>query len=345
MAAGFEGYTVGDLRKTLMSYGWTEEEAAGCIGKVNLVYEVVKLAGKNYNAVDIVAMALDGDTVNLEAPQRAVEVLDLSEVEFESDDIPDLKATAKETIEYGDPLWSQQVFSYFSEDEVINGNPTVPGLRRVAEKLLGAIVSCGPIDVKVYYPDNALEVGRATVTYEIVFAWAINAWMAEDDLKLPHRSFRAVAGSYLGNTDDLFSVYPEAIAETRAEGRVLRKALGLKNTVSHEEITDKDVLESVNATKKIFDDEAGEWGEDQDITPTQKRLIEMKCEAMDINVLKFINKANSLDPEKPKKYASIDEVPRGIAGAMVKELSKYQSEADDESTDIPKMIIGFEKEN
>lgn len=348
--AGFENYKAAELRQTLMANGWTEELAAACTGKSNLVHEVVKLAGKlKVSGGELVENALDGVTtfatpIVPEQVMDEVEGLDLSNVEFEDDNIVDTTQNAG-VITYGSPLWSEHVFAQFSDDELINGNPTVGGLRRVAELLLGAIVYSGPKNFKVHYPENPLEIGRASVVYEIHIAWgADNPWM-DVNSDLPIRIFSAIAGSYLGNTDDMFSVYPEAIAETRAEGRALRKALGLKNTVSHEEITDKDAMESVNASKRVFNDKAVEWSPNEEISATQRHLIETKCRAMDINVAKFINKRHVLDPENyPLSFSRLDEVPRGIAGEMVKELTRYQSEAADESKDIPPAIAGYEEE-
>lgn len=348
MAGGFESYKASQLRETLVRNGWTEEEAAGCTGKSNLVHEIVKIAAEHgISATDLV----EGNVAPVEDVEKYIEdndlvtEFDLTDVEYEEDNLIGDDKPDGTAITYGHPLWSEHVIAQLSDEELINGNPTVSGLRRVAEILLGAVTFSGPIDVKVHYPENPLEIGRATVTYSITFAWAAdNPWLVEGpEMALPTRTFSAVAGSYLGNTDDMFSVYPEAIAETRAEGRALRKALGLK-TVSHEEITDKDVMESVKASKTVVSVASPEWTPSEEISANQKHLIDAKCRAMDINVMKFINKMHVLDPDKyPKNFDSIDKVPRGIASEMVKELTKYQSEADDESKEIPEAIIGYEE--
>jgi hypothetical protein len=353
--AGFESYKAGDLRLTLTANGWTEEQASACTGKSNLVHEVVKLAGKlGMNGGDLVQYALEGKDVGSVAIPQNEEIfvpvdddivgLDMSEVEFEDEIVERVPNKEAGVILYGSPDWSEHVFAQFSDDELISGNPTVGGLRRVAELLLGAITFSGPTDFKVHYPDNPQEIGRATVVYAIHIAWgADNPWL-DINADMPTRIFSAIAGSYLGNTDDMYSVYPEAIAETRAEGRALRKALGLKNAVSHEELTDKDAMESVKISKRVFDDKAVEWSSDESISATQKHLIELKCRQMDVNVAKFINKRHILDPENyPLSFSRLDEVPRGIAGEMVKELTRYQSEAADESKEIPAEIIGFEE--
>jgi hypothetical protein len=349
--AGFEAYKAGQLRETLTANGWTEEQAAACTGKSNLVLEVVKLAAKmGVNGADLIEATLAGEAappLSEAFPVDTEEVngLDLSDVEYEDDNILEDQSSQTEMIAYGSPHWSEHVFAQFTDDELISGNPTVGGLRRVAELLLGAITFSGPTDFKVHYPENPQEIGRASVVYSVHIAWgADNPWM-DINADMPIRIFSAIAGSYLGNTDDIYSVYPEAIAETRAEGRALRKALGLKNAVSHEELSEKDALESVKISKRVFNQDAVEWSADESLSPGQKHLIELKCKTMDINVAKFINKRHVLDPDNYQlSFSRLDEVPRGIAGEMVKELTRYQSEAADESKSIPQEIIGFEEE-
>ena len=345
--AGFENYKVSEFRETLVANGWTHEEAAACVGKSNLVEQIVKLADKmGVKGGDLIEAALGGQAAEA-GPAYPDEVsgLDLSEVEYEDDNIMEDSSPQTEMIIYGSPHWSEHVFAQFTDDELIGGNPTVGGLRRVVELLLGAITFSGPTDFKVHYPDHPEEIGRATVVYSVHIAWgADNPWM-DINADMPIRVFSAIAGSYLGNTDDMYSIYPEAIAETRAEGRALRKALGLKNAVSNEELTEKDPNESVKVSKRVFDQTAVEWSPDESISPGQKHLIELKCKTMDISVAKFINKRHVLDPDNyPLSFSSLEDVPRGIAGEMVKELTRYQSEAADESKSIPEEIIGFEEE-
>jgi len=120
------------------------------------------------------------------------------------------------------PEWNDHVLSYFEKSELYEGRPLTAGLRRVAELLLGRIVSSRP--TQVFAPVSGNEIGRATVVWELVFA----------DGSL----FSDVADCWEGNTDDAFCVFNTATAATRAEGRALRKALRLK-TVSAEEMTKK----------------------------------------------------------------------------------------------------------
>lgn len=341
MATGFEKYSVAELRDALVNNGWTEEQAAGVTGKQNLVAQIIAVAGGVEEAGRLLEGTLDPyDDVEVED-----DIINMDEVEFE-EEVDSTIPTDKDytNVSYDSPEWSNFVMEHFNDDELTDGNPTVPGLRRVASKLLGDIVVSGPVSVQTHFPDNPMEVGRACVTYEVQIAWAFGLTSFVDE-RLPVRVFRAVAGSYLGNTDDDYAIYPEAIAETRAEGRALRKALGLKSVVCDEELTSKSAADSVNSHKSVFDESAREWSADQPIEPSQAAIIDLKCKALDISVEKFINLAYYEGRSATKAYESINDVPRGMAGHMVKQLTKYQSNTGDksESSNIPEVILGYEE--
>jgi hypothetical protein len=63
------------------------------------------------------------------------------------------------------------------------------------------------------------------------------------------RVFTDSADAYLGNCNDLGN-YPTAVASARAEGRVLRKVLGIKEHV-FEEVSSKDALEELTSSEDM----------------------------------------------------------------------------------------------
>jgi hypothetical protein len=222
---------------------------------------------------------------------------------------------------YTDPEWEDYVMSHFTDSELSNGCPRVHGLRRVTEKLLGEIITSGPVNV------NSIEDGRtgkAVVIFSVIIAWMKDGVeFTEGGSKIPTREFRATASSWCNNTDDMFAVYPEAIAETRAEARALRRALRLSK-VSADEITNKDT--ALIATEEI--DRMTPSGES--ITDQQKSLIIKLCERNQINVNKFINNGS-------KKYSSIDDISRETAGKMLQRLNDYQTKTPN-SVPIPESL-------
>lgn len=221
--------------------------------------------------------------------------------------------------EYGSFEWDEYVMSMFKEHELIDGNPTVVGLRRIAEKLLGPIIDSGPIQVQANMPETT--VGRATCTYSVTFyPWRVNSEELATDGGFNKRVFRASADSFVGNTDGVYAVFPVAIAETRAEARALRRALLIKN-VSHDELTKESVSTFTleNTLKNSKSENGSEWDEEQKISSTQIAFLEKKTDLLGINLEKFINSGEN-------KYSSIDKVSRGTAAKMIERINQYQTE-------------------
>lgn len=193
-----------------------------------------------------------------------------------------------------DTGWSDYVMTKFDDDELIEGCPTVDGLRRVAELVLGNIINS--VTNVVEAPNQVTNNGRATVTHCISIAW--------DQDRNDIRTFSDAADVYPGNADAHFAIFPTAMAATRAEGRALRKALRLKRVVTAEEI----------ATNPIEDN-----GSNGKIDRAQKRFIDVLAKRNNINVMKYINAGQT-------KYASIDDVESRVAQKMVKFLSDCQQD-------------------
>jgi hypothetical protein len=220
---------------------------------------------------------------------------------------------------YGSKEWNSYIMDKFEPRELIDGNPICAGLRRVAEDVLGSIVSSRPVQV---WPSTDVNgPGRATVVFEIV----IN-WMDSGEL----RTFAEVADVWHGNTDDLFCAHPVATASTRAEGRALRKALKVK-CLAAEELAKKDIVaivrQSVNADKEID----GEWNEEDTISSPQVNFIDAKCKQLDISVVGFINAGSD-------SYSSINKVSKQTASKMLSALNEYQTK----SKNIPEKILGYD---
>ena len=220
---------------------------------------------------------------------------------------------------YGSKEWNDYIMGKFESRELIDGNPICAGLRRVAEDVLGSIVSSRPLQV---WPSTDVNgPGRATVVFEVV----IN-WMDSGEL----RTFAEVADVWHGNTDDLFCAHPVATASTRAEGRALRKALKIR-CLAAEELAKKDIVsivrQSVNADQELD----GEWKEEDTISLPQTNFIDTKCKQLDISVTKFINAGSD-------QYKSINEVSKKTASKMLSALNEYQTK----KKNIPEKILGYD---
>ncbi len=205
-----------------------------------------------------------------------------------------------------DPAWHDFVMSKFMNDEMMDNSPSADGLRRVAELLLGEITSSITTVVEAAGERNG---NRATVVVNVTF---------EDG-----KTYSGAADSAPDNTDDVFRRYPTAIAETRAEGRALRKALKLRKVVSAEE------------TSLIArEDTAG--GGFMKIDIAQVKGINLTCKRLDVNVEKFINMGT-------KKYDDIRDVEFETAIKMLQELNRYGVDPvnNPDSKPVPDAIRGY----
>lgn len=189
--------------------------------------------------------------------------------------------------EYGSDEWSDYVMSEFTDDELIEGSPTVDGLRRVTNKVLGDIV-CSIAKV-IQSPSPANDYSATCEHYIEIYT--------HDGYT---KKYTEVADVSSKNTDPEYARYPTAMASTRAEGRALRKALMIKRVVAAEELTEVEVEEDCVLINK-----------------SQITFLDSLCKRNDINVLKFINMGVS-------KYQKIQDIPHSTAAKMVSVLSEYQ---------------------
>lgn len=320
---GFEKYSVAELRQMLVDNNIkTEEEAAEIKGKANLVYEL-KLGGVNPES--------DENENDVSVEEFVGTFKEIEEVENPS--AVDEGVEEKEPMPC-DPEWKDYVLSHFTANELfeVNGEkyPSLAGLRRVTELLLGDVMVSGPVDHRTSHPDTNNPLGACTVIYEVQVAWklGVSEYLDMDASMLPVKIFRGMAGANQNNIDGDFGLYPEAIAETRAEARALRKALSL-SVVAYDELCNKKV-ENVLAEKTPVQSVVSDWNPEDMINETQKTTIMFKCDQLGIDVMKFINSGS-------KQYESIDSVTKGTAAAMIKRVSSYGQEGGS-SNPIPDEI-------
>jgi len=196
------------------------------------------------------------------------------------------------------PEWNDYVMKFFTDKELIDGNPLTAGLRRVAEMLIGEIISSKPIDVQRTETND--PIGKTTVIYEVQF-------LVRNGDREYVKTYADVADVWAGNTDDLFAVHAPATAATKAEGRALRKALKIR-AVAAEELCKKDVSEYLSQ-------QVGQL--DERIKPEQIKYLDMNCKKLDIDVIKFINSGE-------KAYNSVYEVKRETAAKMIDMINKFK---------------------
>lgn len=213
--------------------------------------------------------------------------------------------------------WTDYVLSLLSDDEKIAGNPTTDGLRRIFEIALNCRLISSTSNV-VQSPDPNNE-KRATVIHSLTYILN-NALVGQDVNDLNIVSVDGAADVYWGNCDKIYRNHPVAVAETRAEGRALRRALRLRKVVAAEEIA-KDIEDhpDQNSVNKISNQ--------------QINFIDVLAQRLNINVHKLLSMHNI-------KNDNIYTLTHELAVDIIRMLSKYQQNI----SEIPDTIIGYSNE-
>lgn len=213
------------------------------------------------------------------------------------------------------PEWHEYVLTLFDDSELIDGNPLVAGLRRVAETVLGTIIYSGPTQVFPSTRDD--HHGRATVVFAIEF---------ENGMR-----YSDVADCWEGNTDDMFCAYAVATASTRAEGRALRKALRMRG-VAAEEITKKDTASIVRDASSKKDSSDGDFDDQSRMSDAQFNFIDVKCRQLDVDGKELFKSEFKVEVNR--------KVSKRVASDIIDKLNEYQRDKNS----IPKELKGYEQE-
>lgn len=208
--------------------------------------------------------------------------------------------------------WTDYVLSLLSDDEKIVGNPTTDGLRRIFEIALNCIITDSSSNV-VQSPSPENE-KRATVVHSLTYVLK-NDGGVENHLNV--RSVSGAADVYWGNCDKIYRNHPVAVAETRAEGRALRRALKLRKVVAAEELA-KDIEDHPDhdtVTK---------------ITNNQINFMDVLSQRININVTKLLEKL-AIPVENIYNISYSDAV------GIIKKLTEYQQQ-----NNVSEDILGYE---
>ncbi len=201
------------------------------------------------------------------------------------------------------PEWSDYVLTQLTSDEKDGGgNPTVDGLRRLTGKLIGPIITS---ETNIIGQPNESNNYRATavVTIEILD----RTFHQEDDLDV--QITKKISGAADAGPENIagfeFQKFPVAMAETRAEGRALRKALGLRRVVATEELQSP----ATNSTEYA--------------TSTQINHFDAFCTRLNLDVMALINNLGK------DNYNNIKDVPRETMAKFFETLGQFERKETD----------------
>jgi hypothetical protein len=199
-----------------------------------------------------------------------------------------------------DPEWTAYVLDQLEDDEKVDGEyPKLDGLRRLSLKLLGAFSTYTTVDACPGLENS----NRATVSILISFL--------NDTTGRKMREVSAAADCCRENTEATYARHPVATAESRAEGRALKKALFLKNVHTAEEMsaeTKEDNEQDKKATEgmvKGIEMMAANQKIDFDKLLVEKQITENK-DTLTVGQLKEVSKILN------EYVTSPDTIPEGV---------------------------------
>ncbi len=193
-----------------------------------------------------------------------------------------------------DSDWTEYVLSLLTPDELSpEGRPTCDGLRRVAEICLGDIVRS---EVNVVQGPCSTNNMTAVVEFTLEYLCKHNSMLV---------CFTASADVNEKNCDPRFAVFATATAETRAEGRALRKALRLRRVLTAEE------------PSALFQD--SDLSNNGKSTQMQHSFIRTICERNDINIDAYLGASKSF-----KWTGNLEDIPHKSATLIIAHLNELQ---------------------
>lgn len=215
----------------------------------------------------------------------------------------------KNKVTYHDIEWNDYVLGLLGDDEKIEGNPTTDGLRRIFEIALNCEIIDSISDV-VQSPTVDNE-KRATVVHTL-------SYRLNSDKEKMTRTVSGAADVYWGNCDKIYRSHPVAVAETRAEGRALRRGLRLRKVVTADEIA-----------KEIEDHPDGDSV--SKISSNQLNFMDVLSKRLDINMTKLLTHIG----QSEKNVYNIE---HSVAVDIIKNLTSYQQN----TANIPTEIKGYD---
>ena len=219
--------------------------------------------------------------------------VDFNEMEMVNDDVVDVQESS--TPKIGDIGWTDHVLSLLSKNELDHDNPTVHGLRRIVEVVFGEVINSGV---------TVLQVPEKSNDYIATVMCTLDIQKHDGSLA----TFSGVADAGLHNIDPGFKKYPVAMAETRAEGRALRKALRLKVVAAEEISTNADPVQMRDENPNI-------------INSAQKQMIQSMANRVEVNLESYLTKTFA------GEYNSIDSISFDDAKKIIRELDSFQKDS------------------
>jgi len=204
-----------------------------------------------------------------------------------------------------DPEWSEYLLDNLSDHELINGSPTVDGLRRLTEKYFGEIIESRSWVVETPSSQNNQ---RCTIGHTLIIAKHNNGHTIKVD---------GCVDVVYHKTPYPFKDHLVATADTRAEGKALRRALKIR-VITAEELQHEDEQEAMSADEAVNDQ--------------QVLAINQLCKRLDVSV-------KALVMSQYHTAKTIGDLRNLEARLLISKLSELQRSPKD----IPEACVGYDE--
>ncbi len=211
--------------------------------------------------------------------------------------------------------WTKYVMDQFDKSELQDNNPTCDGTRRLFHILIGPIIAREVTIVQVPDIGNG---GRATVKCRISYIDKNDGYtkVVED-----------VADCWKGNTEQPYCIHPTATASTMAEGRALRKGLGL-GVLLREEKTRVDNLTAQEASIEL-DSNNG-------ITDAQKIVIKNAIKNQGLSLERTLA---YFEDKKLVSSAQLESLSSEEARTLIQEINRFGKDPKSNGVATPEELI------
>jgi len=226
---------------------------------------------------------------------------DFDEVVVETEGVLESQPVSEDSVLPHSIEWSEYVLDHLTDGELKEGNPTVDGLRRVTEEVFGDILSSTS---HIYSHD----MGRGICTLKHTLQ--IRKHRTGDVITVD-----GCVDVNRGNIPHPFNQHLVATADTRAEGKAIRRALKIR-VVTAEEMQNSDEDDILAA--------------EENITDQQILAINQMCKRLDVD-LEAVVKATCAG------VASVRGVSNLQGRTLLASLAQYQRDA----SLIPEDSVGY----
>lgn len=193
-----------------------------------------------------------------------------------------------------DPQWSEYLLDALSDHELINGAPTVDGLRRITEKCFGEILNSRSSIIEAPNSNNGL---RCTICHSLT----IRKYRNGQDITVD-----GCVDVMHSKTPYPFKDHLVATADTRAEGKALRRALKIRVITAEE-------LQSESEEEVLISEEG--------INDQQILALNQLCKRLDVNV-------ETLVKMKCSEAKTVNDINNLEARVLISKLSGLQRSPD-----------------